>query len=84
MPTFWEAVAILELTCKVPIIATVSDGAPTNRKFHRIHRALSGLPNDKIVYRTQNIFAANRYIWFFANASHLMKATRERKSLIIY
>ena len=27
MPTFWEAVAVLELTCKLQVIATVSDGA---------------------------------------------------------
>lgn len=59
--TFWEAVAIFELTWKLPIIATVSDGAPPNRNFYRIHRALSVLPDDKVVYRTQNIFALKHF-----------------------
>ena len=26
MTTFWEAVAVLELTCELPVITTVSDG----------------------------------------------------------
>ena len=50
MPTFWEAVPILEFTCKLSIIPTVSEGAPSNRNFYRIHRALSGLADDKVVY----------------------------------
>ena len=27
MTTFWDAVSILEMTCKLPVICAVSDGA---------------------------------------------------------
>ena len=37
MPLYWEAVAILELTCNLPVIITVSDGSSPNRKFYRMH-----------------------------------------------
>ena len=42
MTTFWEAVAVLKLTCELPVIATVSDGASSNRKFIKIHQMLDG------------------------------------------
>ena len=65
MPIFWKRVAMLELTCKLQIIATVGerDGDPPNRKFYRIHRALSGLTDDQVVYRMQKIFKPNWYIY---------------------
>ena len=76
MPKFLEATAILEFSCKVRTIATVSDGAPPSRTFYRIHGALSGFTDDKVGYCRQNIFAPNRFIWFFDDLSHLMKTTR--------
>ena len=76
MPTFWEAVAILELTCNLPVIAAVSDGASPNRKFYRMHAMMDGKDNAPVVNRTINIYAPHRYIWFFADAPHLMKTTR--------
>ena len=76
MPTFWEAVAVLELTCQLPVIAAVSDGASPNRKFYRMHTFLDGKNNGHVVHRTINLFAPNRYIWFFADGPHLMKTTR--------
>jgi len=75
MTTFWEAIAILELTCQLPVIATVSDGASSNRKFYRMHQLLAGKEND-VTHRTVNLFAPERYIWFFADAPHLMKTAR--------
>ena len=38
MSTFWRAVSILELTCQLKVIAAVSDGVSSNRKFYRIHK----------------------------------------------
>ena len=76
MPTFWEAVAILELTCKLQVIATVSDGALPNRKFYRMHEQMSNTDDSSVVYRTINLYSPGRYIWFFADPSHLMKTTR--------
>ena len=37
MPIFWKAVSILELTCKLHVIANVSDRASPNRKFYQMH-----------------------------------------------
>ncbi len=76
MTTFWEAVAILELTCQLPVIAVVSDGASSNRKFYRMHDLLDGKETGEVVHRTINLFASDRYIWFFSDAPHLMKTTR--------
>ena len=36
-PIFWKAVAILEVTCNMKVIAAVADGASPNRKFFRMH-----------------------------------------------
>ena len=36
-PIFWKAVAILEITCNLKVIAAVADGASPNRKFFRMH-----------------------------------------------
>ena len=34
---FWKAVEILEISCNLKVIATVADGASTNRKFVKMH-----------------------------------------------
>ena len=39
-PVFWKAVSILEMTCNLKVIATVADGASTNRKFFRMHKVI--------------------------------------------
>ena len=36
-PIFWKAVAILEVTCNLKVIAAVADGTSPNRKFFRMH-----------------------------------------------
>ena len=76
MTTFWEAAAILELTCHLPVIAAVSDGASSNRKFYRMHDLLDGKRSVDIVNRTVNLYAPDRFIWFFSDTPHLMKTTR--------
>ena len=76
MPIFWEAVFILEVTCKLYVIATVSDGASPNRKFFRMHSSMDNCMDSDVVYRTRNLYAPNRFIWFFADAPHLMKTAR--------
>ena len=75
-PLFWDAVSILEGTCNLQKITVVSDGAAPNRKFYRLHRKLDNEPDCDVVYRTVNLFAPERFIWFFADAPHLMKTTR--------
>jgi hypothetical protein len=79
MTIFWDAVAILELSCNLQVIATVSDGASPNRKFYRMHQLIDATleeSDDGIVYRTINLYAPERYIWFFADVPHLIKTSR--------
>ena len=58
MPTFWEAVAILELTRKLQVIATVSDGALPNRKFYQMHEEMNNPDDSSVVYRTINLYSS--------------------------
>ena len=76
MPTFWEAVAVLELTCKLQVIATLSDGASPNGKFYQMYEEMKNTDDDSLVYHTINLYAPGQYIWFFADPPHLMKTTR--------
>ena len=72
---FWKTVSILELTCKLNVIAAVSDGASANRCFFKMHSKLS-FSFTPFVYRTINLYDKERYIYFFADAPHLMKTMR--------
>ena len=76
MPTFWEAVAILELTYKLQVIATVSDGALQNRKFNRMHQQMSNFDDSSVVYRAVSLYSPGLYLWFFTESLHLSKTTR--------
>ena len=76
MTTFWKAVSILEITCTLPVITVVSDCASCNRKFYRMHEPLDDLNTRDVTYRNINLFAPNRWIWFFADAPHLLKTAR--------
>ena len=75
MPLFWEAVCILETTCNLWVIATTCDGASPNRRFFRLHKQLDGDDGD-LCYRTLNLYAPHRFIYFFSDAPHLIKTTR--------
>lgn len=76
MPIFWEAVCILETNCNLGVIGATSDGASQNRKLYRLHKLLDGGSDKDVCYRTINIFACHRYLYFFADAPHLIKTTR--------
>jgi hypothetical protein len=43
MPLVWQAVCILELTCKLWVIATISDGASPNRSFFGLKKGWMGI-----------------------------------------
>ena len=72
MSLFWEAVSYLELSCELSVVACVSDGASTNRKFYKMHK----VDGDELTFRAKNPFAEERYVFFFADAPHLMKTLR--------
>ena len=76
MPLFWEAVGVFEMSCNLWVIASTSDGASPNRRFFRMHKTMDDNANGDVCYRTINVFAPHRYIYFFADAPHLVKTTR--------
>lgn len=76
MPIFWDAVCILESSCNLWVIATTSDGASPNRRFYRLHKALDNDADKDVCYRTINLYAPHRYIYFFSDAPHLIKTAR--------
>ena len=76
LPIFWEAVCILETSCNLWVIAATSDGASPNRSFYRMHKALDGDSGKEVCYRTINFYAPHRFIYFFSDAPHLIKTTR--------
>ena len=76
MPLFWEAVGILETSCNLWVVAATSDGATPNRRFCRLHKELDGNAGGDVCYRTMNFHAPHRFIYFFSDAPHLVKTTR--------
>ena len=76
LPSFWQAVGILE-RINLKVIAATCDGASPNRKFFRMHKGLDDNPEKGVVYRTKNLVSKEkRYIYFFADVPHLIKTTR--------
>lgn len=76
MPIFWEAVFILETFCNLWVICTTSDGASPNRRFYRLHKSMDGDADTDVCYRTINLYAPHRFIYFISDAPHLIKTTR--------
>ena len=74
-PLFWEAVRLLEQTCQLKVIASVSDKAPPNQRMYQLH----GNPGE-ICYKSLNFHAPetepDRYIYFFSDPPHLVKTVR--------
>ena len=56
MTTFWKAISVLEITCELPVITVVSDGASANRKVYSLHAPLDVLNTKDVTYRTINLF----------------------------
>jgi hypothetical protein len=76
MPLFWRTVSVLEVSLNLRVCAAVNDGASPNRKFFRLHSKLAANVGCDVVYKTRNIFAPSRFIFFFADSPHLMKTAR--------
>ena len=76
MPLFWEAVCILEVNCNLWVMAATSDGASPNRRFYRLHKAMDGGSDKDVCYRSINLYARDRFIYFFSDAPHLVKTAR--------
>ena len=75
MPLFWEAVALLETTCNLWVIAATSDGASPNRRFYRQQKSLDEGADTEVCYCTINLFVPHRFLYFFSDAPQLVKTT---------
>ena len=51
-------------------------GASPNRRFFRLHKPLDGNADGDVCYRTVNLYALHRFMYFFADAPHLVNTTR--------
>ena len=76
MSMFWKAVGVLELSLNLWVIGAVNDGASPNRKFFELHSQYMSDMDGNVIYKVHNVFATTRFIYFFADACHLMKAAR--------
>ena len=76
MSLFWDAVFILEKKCNLWVLAVTSDGASINRGFYRMHKNLDGDSDTMFCYRTINMWAKYRYIYFISDVPHLLKTLR--------
>ncbi|XP_070177740.1 uncharacterized protein [Littorina saxatilis] len=70
-PLFWQALALLELTCKLKVIASTSDKASPNQRLYQLHGQAH-----QVCYKTLNFYAPTRYIYFFSDVPHLIKTIR--------
>ena len=78
-PIFWRAVALLEIKCNLFVIAATADGATANRRLFKMHEEMGEINHDNgkdVIYRVQNIYATDRYIFFISDAPHLLKTCR--------
>jgi len=57
------------------VISVVADGASTNRKFFRLHK-ISKHQKSGITYKTPNISDPGRFVYFIADAPHVLKTVR--------
>ena len=48
---FWKAVSILELSCQLKVVAVVSDGAASNRKFVRMNKVIEMVANFSLIHK---------------------------------
>ena len=71
-PIVWEAVRRIEC-CGLNVLAFTCDGASPNRKFFQMHKFGS---SKEPVYKTKNLYANDRDIFFFSDVPHLIKTTR--------
>ena len=76
MPLFWKAVSVLELVRNLWVCAAVSDGGSPNRLFYQLHADLVEPGCGDVINYTANLFAPSRNIYFFSDAPHLLKTTR--------
>ena len=76
MSVFWKIVGVLELSLNLWVIAAINDGASPNRKFFELHSLLVPDQDCDVMHKVYNLFAISRFLYFFADACHLIKTAR--------
>ena len=77
----WDVIARLE-SIKMKVIIVTADGASVNRKCFCMHADPAGgiVANGK-VYKTTNVYAPDREVYFMSDVPHLIKTQNCWKSL---
>lgn len=57
------------------VISVVADGASSNRRFFRLHKILKHQKSG-VTYMAPNISAPSSFVYFIADAPHLLKTIR--------
>jgi len=74
MPLVWRAIRMLRLV-GLTVISVVANGASTNRKFFRLHKIFEHQKSG-ITYKAPNISDPGRFVYFTADAPHVLKTVR--------
>ena len=81
-PVVWEVIGAVEST-GLKVMVVTADGASPNRKFFRMHEDPSGTNVcNGVTYKTTNIYAPEREIFFMSDVSHLMKTARNHALVV--
>ena len=73
---FWEAVCLLETVCALKVLGATCDGANANRSFFKMCHLLDPDNKRELTYRAKNIYAPERFVYFFSDPPHLIKTAR--------
>ena len=71
-PAIKPVITVYLLTYLLQVIASTSDKATPNQKLYRLHKQ----PGDDVCYKAANIYAPDRFVYFFSDAPHLVKTVR--------
>ena len=75
-PMVWDVIGSVECT-RLKVIIITANGASMNRKFFRMHKHPSGSNVENgIVYKTTNMYAEDRNIYFMSDVPHLINTVR--------
>ena len=72
-PIVWEVTEALELF-DIQVVSLTSDGAKSNRRFYQLCQ--KEVKKGSIPHKTTNPFRADTQLYFFCDAPHLLKTTR--------
>ena len=72
-PITWEVIEALEFY-DIPVVSLTSDGAKANRRLYRMCQDKCG--RKLLPYKTTNPYNSSNNLFFFCDAPHLLKTTR--------